>query len=181
MKIDVVEALSINNKATRDYVEQQLKSFKNQIEEKSIPTVIDKIYPIGSIYLSMSSANPSTLFDIGEWELISTNRMLIGAGDKYTVGATGGAETVALTKSQIPKIEGTISMHNGATATNIQGVEGCFSSNLKNTGTYMDQGTQLTNSNTQSYGRINFSNEGKNESHNNMPPYYAVYMWRRIS
>lgn len=147
----------------------------------NIDNFINKIYPIGSIYLSMSSTNPSTLFNVGTWELISTNRMLIGAGDKYTAGATGGAETVTLIKSQVPKVEGTISMHNGATATNIQGVEGCFSSNLKNEGTYMNQGTQLTNSSTQSYGRINFTNEGKNEAHNNMPPYYAVYMWRRTA
>lgn len=143
---------------------------------------MNEVYPIGSIYLSITTTNPNKIFGIGSWTLISQNRMLIGAGDKYATGATGGSETVTLSKTQVPKVSGTISLHNGAVATNIEGFEGeCFSSNLERKGVYMDQGTKQTNSNTQSYGRINFDNGGTNAAHNNMPPYYAVYMWQRIS
>ncbi len=50
---------------------------------------LDKVYPIGSIYLSASSTSPNELF--GEvWEKFSKGRMLIGASDKYPLNSTGG-------------------------------------------------------------------------------------------
>ncbi len=41
----------------------------------------NQIYPIGSIYLSVSSTDPSLLFG-GVWEQIK-DRFLLGAGDTY--------------------------------------------------------------------------------------------------
>lgn len=49
---------------------------------------IDNFYPINSIYLSMSSTNPGTLFG-GTWEQIQ-DKFLLCAGSVYTAGSTGG-------------------------------------------------------------------------------------------
>ena len=57
-------------------------------------------YPVGSIYMSVNSTSPETLFG-GTWEQIQ-NRFLLAAGSSYTAGNTGGASTVTLSTSQMP-------------------------------------------------------------------------------
>ena len=59
---------------------------------------IDMIYPIGSIYMSVNSINPS-LFIGGTWEQLK-DRFLLGSGDTYANGSTGGSATVTLTSAQ---------------------------------------------------------------------------------
>ena len=77
-------------------------------------TVIDVIYPVGSIYMSMSATNPATLFGVGTWARISQGRMLLGADDStYKAGATGGEATHALTAAEMPAHS-----HTGTTSTN---------------------------------------------------------------
>ena len=134
-------------------------------------------HPKGSIYISTSDTNPRSIFGFGKWELIATDRMLIGAGAKYKAGATGGAETVALTTTQVPKVEGQIGIHGGATATNIHTTQGCFTAGITNTNKYINYGSGT--SGADSIGQIRFSNGGTGAAHNNMPPYYAVYFWKR--
>lgn len=63
--------------------------------------ILDNIYPVGSVYMSMSSTNPETLFGGGTWAPVQ-GRFLIGANSTYTAGstgsftaATGTAKTVA--------------------------------------------------------------------------------------
>lgn len=53
------------------------------------------IYPVGSIYMSVNSTSPATLFG-GTWQQLQ-NRFLIGASSTYAVNATGGATSVSYT------------------------------------------------------------------------------------
>ncbi len=62
--------------------------------------MLSKVYPIGSIYMSVNSTNPSTLFG-GTWAQLK-DRFLLGVGDSTTVNATGGSKTVTLTSEQMP-------------------------------------------------------------------------------
>lgn len=85
--------------------------------------IVDLIYPVGSIYISMNSANPSTLFG-GTWEAFGQGRVLIGAGTgndgstslSFTAGNTGGSYKHTLTSSEIPShshsFSGTTSANN---------------------------------------------------------------------
>ena len=50
---------------------------------------LDKVYPVGSIYLSVLEISPNDLFG-GEWEKISQGRMLLGSSDTYPLGTQGG-------------------------------------------------------------------------------------------
>ena len=65
-------------------------------------SLVDRIYPVGSIYMSMNSTNPATLLGGGVWEALPTGRVLVGAGTGYTAGGTGGSKTVTLTVDQMP-------------------------------------------------------------------------------
>ena len=61
----------------------------------------DTIYPVGSLYWSSKSTDPSTLFG-GTWVQIK-DRFVLACGDIYkTVGATGGASSVTLSVSNMP-------------------------------------------------------------------------------
>lgn len=62
--------------------------------------VVDLIYPVGSIYMSVASASPATLFG-GTWEQLK-DRFLLGAGDSYTAGDTGGSASHTLTTDEMP-------------------------------------------------------------------------------
>lgn len=60
----------------------------------------DIIYPVGSIYMTTSSANPGTVFG-GVWSKIQ-DRFLLGSGSSRAAGETGGSSTYSLTVSNMP-------------------------------------------------------------------------------
>lgn len=63
----------------------------------------ETIYPVGAIYMSVVSTSPATLFG-GTWEQLK-DRFLLGAGDTYTAGNTGGAASQSYTPA------GTVGSH----------------------------------------------------------------------
>ena len=67
---------------------------------------MNSIYPVGSIYISVSNTNPSTLFG-GTWVAFGEGRTIIGMGsngiDNYTtVEDTSGSSSKTLTTSNLP-------------------------------------------------------------------------------
>ena len=68
--------------------------------QDAISTISLSMHPIGSYYLSDESTSPASLFG-GTWEQIK-DRFLVGAGNSYSVGATGGEATHTLTTSEMP-------------------------------------------------------------------------------
>ncbi len=154
------------------------KDGESIITFSSTPFNLSLVYPIGSIYLSVTSINPSILFGFGEWEQIE-DVFLLAAGNTYSAGSTGGESEHSLTNSEIPEINGKIIMHHAAIGTNIHKTEGCFYGTSIVNGKYRQGGT-LLDTDTMSIGEINYTNNGGNQPHNNMPPYLTVYMWKRI-
>ena len=58
------------------------------------------VYPVGSIYMSVNSTSPATLFG-GTWEALG-DKFLIGAGTNHAAGATGGSETKTISTANLP-------------------------------------------------------------------------------
>lgn len=130
--------------------------------------MINTIYPVGSIYISTVNTSPKVLFGVGEWEQIK-DRFLLGAGDTYNAGATGGEASVTLTRAQMPE-------HNHYLILSDQDAEGTLPEPV--TGIKVD----YTESTTKGWSDTTaIQNRGSSEPHNNMPPYLGVYMWKRIS
>ena len=136
--------------------------------------LIDRIYPVGSIYISTSSTfNPQNVWG-GTWEKTADGRCLIGANNTYPLGSTGGEAAHYLTGNEMPP--------HGHSAGKV------YNFKLDNTGIaksaidknseqflHIDQ-TSSTSSN------ILYTNaEGGGASHNNMQPYLAVYIWERTA
>lgn len=141
----------------KGYLEQYVNSHIPEQEETK--TDFDKIWPVGSIYISATSTSPAELFG-GEWSRIK-DRFLLAAGSKYSLGSTGGEATVTLTIDQIPAhTHGNVRRYN----------EGSHSGNVS---TGASSGSDSTDSYTDS--------TGGGQAHNNMPPYLAVYVWMRTA
>lgn len=134
----------------------------NNIEIKS--QLLDLVYPIGSIYISYKDISPASLFG-GTWTQIK-DTFLLACGDTYANGATGGEATHQLKVEEIPP-------HNHL-ATN-------------STTTY-GPGTQdawrcmsFPGTNHDYWQNIWTNNTGGGQPHNNMPPYLAVCIWKRVA
>ena len=141
----------------------------------SAADLLNVIYPVGSIYLSVAAASPAALFG-GTWERIK-DKFLLSAGDTYAAGATGGEASHTLSEDELPVLSGNITMHGSTIGTNISGASGVFSP-LVPIGDFGYFGN--TNSDANSYSTVGFS-AGSGAAHNNMPPYLAVYIWKRTA
>lgn len=63
-------------------------------------SLVDIIYPVGSIYMSVNNVSPATLFG-GTWQAIS-GRFLLAANNTYPLGTTGGSATKQLSVNEMP-------------------------------------------------------------------------------
>ena len=137
--------------------------FRNHQNEKIYPCAY---YPIGSIFLSFANTNPSEYFG-GEWEKVK-GKFLLGADDEtYKVGNTGGEIEHKLTVAEMPShSHGFNGVNDGAS----------MSSQYGNYPIRMYQDKTINWS-----SGSGILNTGGNQPHNNMPPYIAVYIWRRVT
>lgn len=129
-------------------------------------TTYDIAYPVGSIYLSVNNTSPAELFG-GTWERLK-DCFLLAAGDTYAAGSTGGEAQHKLTVDEMPK-------HNHYIA------KGSLNTDV---GTQFDEySAHQVESSIQEgmYWTAYTTNVGGDNPHNNMPPYLAVYMWKRIA
>lgn len=167
---------------------------------RKINSVADIVYPIGSIYTSTNDIPPIALFG-GRWEQLK-DRFLLGSGDTYTNGTTGGSATVSLTQSQMPRHNHTTNAHthnvsesgeyfvtseaNGANNTrvsyNASGNRYVDGMNDNKTPFHHRTTTGSASPTTKYTGGSGTSESASNGSaHENMPPYLTVYMWKRIA
>jgi len=145
-------------------------------DDDNIPhTIPDIIYPVGSIYMSVNSTSPASLFG-GTWTQLK-DRFLLGSGDTYSAGSMDGSATHTLTEEQLPSISGSLIFHGSENGSIVINTSGHFSGNYVG-GKYTSATTYSGSS--QSYTNPTFS-FGSGQAHNNMPPYLTVYMWERVS
>lgn len=116
----------------------------------------DKIYPIGSIYMSISEVSPAVLFG-GVWERLE-NVFLLASSSSHPAGEQAGEERVTLTVEEIPPHTHTI--HYGIAAD-----KPGWAATVMSDATYESPIANAT---------------GGGRSHNNMPPYLSVCMWKRV-
>lgn len=148
--------------------------------------IIGKIYPVGSIYMSMSATDPATLFGVGTWERISQGRMLLGADDStYEAGATGGEAAHTLSMNEMPAHSHNISNSGnhthyfyGSNSNNGQFTEG---DGIDTEGNSHSTNNERFLTSSAGYHTHTISNSGGGKAHNNMPPYLVCYIWQRTA
>lgn len=158
--VSVLPPTDSNNPATKQYVDNLV----NPLAEK-FASIIDIVYPVGSIYMSVDAADPSKLFSGTAWEKLE-GRFLLGSSSTYANGATGGEATHALTIDEMPEHRHSIAFPNAGGPYGDANISYPESSGTEKTWLAEMCKTQSA---------------GGSAAHNNMPPYLVVDMWKRIS
>lgn len=137
-------------------------------------SIVDFIYPVGSVYISVNSTDPGALFG-GTWQQIK-DKFLLSAGDTYTAGSTGGSA-----KATLPSHTHTLGSNDYQWWGAKRGA-GSAEQGGKISGSGKYYGASL-DGNTDNYKWIaSVDRAGVSDvSQANMPPYLAVYVWQRLS
>lgn len=156
-KTETNTTLSQNQTAFNNFKEETNTKFTTTKEELTelINTTLDSIYPVGSVYISLTDTNPGTYLK-GTWEQFAQGRTLVGVGlgsdgtntQTFDVNDTGGEYKHLISKKELSIIDyGALLQQNGSSI----GVH--------------------------AHG----PGESGSEKTSLMQPYYAVYFWKRVS
>ena len=168
----------VSNDAIDD-LQSQINENNNEINELKNKNSFLDAYPVGSVYISTSNVNPSTIG--GTWVSFGTGRTLVGVDSSQTefatVEKTGGEKTHTLTVDEMPSHNHLYeySTDNGLTYSSTQsfGIDGTY------TQPYYFGGSNSVSSYESYKGRIGYT--GGSKAHNNLQPYITVYMWKRTA
>ena len=166
---DGEDALVLRGAVNQIVASVAIADLKNALGIANGATVLD-MYPVGSIYQTTSSTfNPQTAWG-GTWERIK-DRFLLAAGDTYTGGSTGGEATHKLTVQELPSHQHVMIVNN----------EGSSSSWVPTFDGYVIKTDCVTQSKKNYQAKLAQNGAGLDQAHNNMPPYLAVYIWKRTA
>ncbi|MCI6090650.1 MAG: hypothetical protein MR695_08805 [Solobacterium sp.] len=169
-QIKISELPTKENPSTNDYLVMDDGSETSRIKAL---TLFNLCYPVGSIYMSVNDVNPSTLFG-GTWEKIK-DRFLLASGDTYTTGNTGGEaahthDIGRMVASMYPIGDCFKYEYDGGDSTTQ------YTANYKNT---IPNG--ISENISENIGGGIAIKGTPTQPSNNMPPYIAVNIWKRVS
>lgn len=172
---------------------------------------IGQAWPIGAVFLSAVSTDPSALLGFGTWQQIGKGRAIVGVdtqdSDFNAAEKTGGAKTHVLTSNEMPSHTHSQNSHNhtqdahGHTQnshSHVEQLQGGTSGTT--TGTHL-MGSAATGGSLRSAGQSTTAvtatnqttvatnqaatatnqNTGGGAAHNNLQPYIALFIWKRIA
>jgi hypothetical protein len=161
-----------------------LTSLLNTTVQSATASFVNILYPIGSVMYTTTNTNPTTLISNTTWEQVSQGLFLAGVGagvDKNGNGFTVGPENAAgnynageyrhkLIVSELPPHSHTFSIRLNVSTSSNANVNSYQNGPQASPGMRLDT---ATNYNTDPAGNSTF--------HNNIPPFYGVYVWKRVS
>lgn len=167
------KGIAIGKTATREGLDI---AFPIYVEGRKVyvdgKTILDKFFPIGKTWISTDPTSPASIVG-GSWEQIK-DKFLLAAGSTYGAGTTGGEATHKLTVNEMPTHG-----HNSNNYT-----DGFMAHKSVMSGTWAEKAPLATNTGSSEsvlWVSQNPTLTGGGGYHNNMPPYLAVYAWKRVS
>lgn len=185
---------AINLKITG--VSNDLSNFKTETDTKftttkeeltslintTIDNTINSIYPIGSVYISLTKTNPGTYLK-GVWEQFGQGRNLIGEGTgndgnntmNFTAGSTGGNyehnHTYGIKLNDY---------YSNVSNLNLRNSDGTWQGGVNdgNRKGYVNSACQENNKEINSQ---TFKIEANTSNSKTMYPYITVYFWKRVN
>jgi hypothetical protein len=139
-------------------------------------------FPVGSIYMSTSSANPSTWLG-GSWSLWGSGKVPVsyasGDSDFGTIEKTGGSKSVTLSKAQMPSHYHYLTDDKDTTH-----LYGNPASGSSNPGSFWFPNEYAIDNAFVHQNRaytMRTDEVGGGEAHSNLQPYITCYMWKRTA
>ena len=158
--------------------------------------VVNIIYPVDSIFFTMANVNPSSYFVGTTWAQISQGRFISGVGTgtdansntlTLSAGNNTGEYTHSITEAELPP-------HNHDGYSSVTGDENAPTEAVwdsyftgKTITRHSDQGhssrvvTGPTTPRIQLSGIVKTFDVGGGDAHNNTPPSFGLYVWRRLT
>ena len=159
---DATKALSANmGKVLNDKVEEAITELSE---------VLDKVYPVGAIYISINNTSPASLFG-GSWTQLD-------AGYALWTATSDAGNTIA---AGLPNITGSAGAQTGNESFSFADWTGAFSSDYSRS----YAGVVSVSSGYSRWGGFNFNASRSSSIYGNsstvQPPAYKVYVWRRTA
>lgn len=159
-----------------------LANADNTSDATKLAATLLAVYPVGSIYISVVSTNPGTLFG-GTWVAFATGRTLVGIDTGQTefdtVEETGGAKTHthgSASATQNGTMEAMVGSALGEANTIAFKESSAYASGQ--TGTYRVVGaSSSSNPSFSHFTRV----VGQTAAGSSLPPYIVTYMFRRTA
>lgn len=145
-------------------------------------TFIDKIYPVGSIYMSANNVSPQSFMG-GTWVAWGSGRVPVGVdasdSDFNTVEKTGGSKN----HTHPLGVNGAAAVRNYANRTYVG--DGANANSLWKMDGVANQVWSWTHNTDAAYANdLGYSGVrlyGRTETTKNLPPYITCYMWKRTA
>lgn len=132
------------------------------------------IYPVGSVLFSTDNNNPGSRFAGTSWAQVAEGRFIasVGTGNDGTesVAIAAGNDSVGEYKHQLTEPE--LPAHNHPVKWSAGGSQS-LGGDTTSAGNSYNGNDRLSNDYVQ--------NTGSNTPHNNIPPTFGMYMWKRTS
>ena len=174
--------------AIDNIAELQESYINGEITDGLLGIELSKVYPIGSLYMSTNDTSPASLFG-GTWEQLK-DRFLLGAGDTYAAGVTGGSATHShshdlwadiymISESSTEHRDKGIMLMKGKTHEGKPTYFDYYLQDKDSSGKHLLQRVDKTNENA--WYKHGTNVDGTIGETSTLPPYLAVYMWKRVA
>lgn len=149
---------------------------KFTVRDSRLNSLLEILYPVGSIKITVSSTAPFSDLGFGTWEEVSNGRVLWGADGSHAAGST--------IEAGLPNIEGTFTMRNGFDDNPVLSTEGVFYTDTHVWGGSHSSfaSNSVSDKNLQD---VKFNASRSNSIYGNSytvtPPSYVVHFWQRTA
>lgn len=182
------------------YLSMRIKELIQESED----TMWQDAFPVGSIYINTTTADPNTFMGFGTWENFAAGRVLVGLDDGVapfdTLGDTGGEVEHTLTSGEMPSHTHTQDSHNHTQDSHNHTQNSHTHTQYSNTAAHQaggannnaqvttlganTGGTTATNIATTATNQATTAtnqNTGGGSAHNNLQPFIVVSIWQRTA
>ncbi len=142
--------------------------------------LLDMVYPVGRGFIDFTDTDYSTYLGF-TWERELMGMFPLGANDtNYEIGSTGGKSSRTISKDNLPNY----TLYDGKHKHTVKTYRGYSDGTSQDTigiGMFKSNVTQETKEVTTNETTIKVTSGGKGQALDTMPPYKAVYYWKRVA